>query len=71
MEQVFYEMGIGSVTELHDFYQSRIVNYHSNTLASCKQLLKEYNKLKEPMKNAVKSPSGSSAVQKDVFNVIR
>ncbi|KAK7097852.1 STAGA complex 65 subunit gamma-like [Littorina saxatilis] len=71
MEQVFHEMGIGSVTELHDFYQTRVLSYHTNMMETCQQLVAEYDKQKEPMASAVKSPNANSTAQKDVFNVIR
>jgi STAGA complex 65 subunit gamma len=68
MEQVFHEMGFGSVTGLHEFYQTRVVNYHKNMMTTCKQLMNDYEKLKEPMALAAVRSPGS---QKDVFNVIR
>ena len=69
MEQVFHEMGIGSVTTLHDFYQTRVLKYHDNMMEMCKHLVAQYDKLKQPI--AAKSPSTSTVTQKDVFNVIR
>ena len=69
MEQVFHEMGIGSVTALHSFYQTRIINYHKNMMETCKRLVNEYEKLKEPMAlAALQSPNTD---KKDTFNVIR
>ena len=69
MEQVFHEMGIGSVATLHDFYQTRVLKYHDNMMKMCKHLVAQYDKLKQPI--AAKSPSTSTVTQKDVFNVIR
>lgn len=73
MEQVFHEMGIGSVTTLHEFYQNRVINYHKNMMDTCKQLVAEYDKLKEPMTlAAARSPNtGLVLTQRDTFNVIR
>ncbi|KAL3879103.1 hypothetical protein ACJMK2_031416 [Sinanodonta woodiana] len=47
IQQVYHEMGIGSVTCLHDFYQYRVVNYHRIMEEQCQQLTAEYDKLKE------------------------
>ncbi|XP_064608215.1 STAGA complex 65 subunit gamma-like isoform X1 [Liolophura sinensis] len=51
MCQVFAEMGLGSITTLHDFYQTRILQYHENMIETCQQLSQEYNKLKHPLEN--------------------
>lgn len=51
MCQVFAEMGLGSITTLHDFYQTRILHYHENMVETCQQLSQEYNKLKHPLEN--------------------
>lgn len=48
MEQVFYEMGIGSVLSLQKFWQQRIKDYHSYMLQVSKQLSEEYEKLVHP-----------------------
>ncbi len=48
MEQVFHEMGLGSTTVLHDFYQSRVIGYHKHMQNTCQQLMTEYDKLKNP-----------------------
>lgn len=50
MEQVFHEMGIGSVLTLQKFWQQRIKDYHSYMLQSSKQLSEEYEKLVSPEK---------------------
>ncbi|CAI9744398.1 Hypothetical predicted protein [Octopus vulgaris] len=47
VEQVFHECGVGSVTELHDFYQNRVLRYHDNMLQQSQQLVSEYEKLKQ------------------------
>lgn len=49
VEQVYHEMGIGSVIEIHDFYQSRIINHHTSMQQTCAQLMAEYEKLKQPI----------------------
>lgn len=49
VEQVYHEMGIGSVIEIHDFYQSRIINHHASMQQTCAQLMAEYEKLKQPI----------------------
>ncbi len=48
MEQVFHEMGIGSVTQLHEFYQTRVLKYHEHMQETCQQLLDDYEKAKNP-----------------------
>ena len=48
MEQVFCEMGIGSVTKLHEFYHTRVLKYHEHMLETCHSLLDEYEKAKNP-----------------------
>lgn len=49
IEQVFHEMRLGSVSNLHDFYQSRIINYSKNMEQTCQQLMQEYEKLMQPV----------------------
>lgn len=49
VEQVYHEMGIGSVTDIHDFYQSRVINHHASMQQTCAQLMAEYEKLKQPI----------------------
>lgn len=48
MEQVFHEMGIGSVLSLQKFWQHRIKDYHTYMLQVSKQLSEEYEKLVHP-----------------------
>ncbi|XP_056424595.1 STAGA complex 65 subunit gamma [Hyla sarda] len=48
MEQVFYEMGIGSVLSLQKFWQQRIKDYHTYMLQVSKQLSEEYEKIVHP-----------------------
>lgn len=48
MEQVFHEMGIGSVLSLQKFWQHRIKDYHAYMLQVSKQLSEEYEKLVHP-----------------------
>lgn len=49
VEQVYHEMGIGSVMEIHGFYQSQIINHHATMQQTCGQLMAEYEKLKQPI----------------------
>jgi uridine phosphorylase len=49
IEQVFHEMRLGSVSNLNDFYQSRIINYSKNMEQTCQQLMQEYEKLMQPV----------------------
>ncbi|KAL5011540.1 hypothetical protein ScPMuIL_010091 [Solemya velum] len=49
IEQVFHEMGIGSVKNLHDFYQTRVIQYRFNMEQTCQQLMADYKKLKQPV----------------------
>ncbi|PVD34559.1 hypothetical protein C0Q70_05835 [Pomacea canaliculata] len=67
IEKVFHEMGIGSVTTLHEFYQTRILAYHKHMIETCKHLVTEYEKLKQP--TSLKSPSNGQ--QKDTLHIIR
>ena len=53
MEQVFHEMGIGSVTKLHEFYHTRVLKYHEHMQETCQNLLEEYEKAKNPELRAV------------------
>ncbi|XP_030051639.1 STAGA complex 65 subunit gamma [Microcaecilia unicolor] len=50
MEQVFHEMGIGSVLSLQQFWQQRIKDYHSYMLQVSKQLSEEYENIVHPEK---------------------
>ncbi|XP_010141655.1 PREDICTED: STAGA complex 65 subunit gamma [Buceros rhinoceros silvestris] len=52
MEQVFHEVGIGSVLSLQKFWQHRIKDYHSYMLQVSKQLSEEYEKIVNPEKAA-------------------
>ncbi|OXB65783.1 hypothetical protein ASZ78_008850 [Callipepla squamata] len=52
MEQVFHEVGIGSVLSLQKFWQHRIKDYHSYMLQVSKQLAEEYEKIVNPEKAA-------------------
>jgi hypothetical protein len=45
VERVFYEMGIGSVRTLHEFYQTRVLKYHERMLRECNSLHDEYASL--------------------------
>lgn len=48
MERVFYEMGVGSVRTLHEFYQTRVLKYHERMLQECNTLHNEYASLALP-----------------------
>ncbi|KAM6973158.1 STAGA complex 65 subunit gamma [Aplochiton taeniatus] len=50
VEQVFHEVGIGSVLALQRFWQVRIKDYHSFMLQVCKDLSDEYERLVNPEK---------------------
>ncbi|KAM8834411.1 STAGA complex 65 subunit gamma [Synchiropus picturatus] len=50
VEQVFHEVGIGSVLDLHRFWQVRIKDYHSYMLQVSKDLSEEYERLVNPEK---------------------
>ncbi|XP_046676176.1 STAGA complex 65 subunit gamma-like [Homalodisca vitripennis] len=45
MERVFHEMGLGSVTRLHDFYQSRVLQYRDQCQEKCQKLVQQYEAL--------------------------
>ncbi|KAJ9580648.1 hypothetical protein L9F63_024171 [Diploptera punctata] len=49
MERVFYDMGIGSMTVLHEFYQRRVLRYHKRMLEICNVLQEEYAGLSLPV----------------------
>lgn len=49
MERVFYEMGVGSVRTLHEFYQTRVLKYHERVLNKCASLHDEYSSLAVPV----------------------
>ncbi|CAL1539764.1 unnamed protein product [Lymnaea stagnalis] len=69
IERVFHEMGLGSVTCIHDFYQMRILAYRQKLEDQCQTLMSEYNRLsKQPVtvKQGPLSPASS-----DTLHVIR
>ena len=58
MEQVFYDMGIGSVTKIHEYYHTRVLKYHDHIMETCQSLLDEYEKAKNPeLRAAEEKPS--------------
>ena len=72
IEQVFHELGFGSVTTLHDFYHCRVLNYHRRMTETCQALVAEYNNLKLPI--AAQPPvskTHDSVAERETFNVIR
>lgn len=48
MDHLFHDMGLGDVTTIHDFYQSRIVSYHHHMMKTCRQLVDDYERVKNP-----------------------
>lgn len=50
MEQVFHEVGIGSMLSLQGFWQVRIKDYHNYMLQVSKDLSEEYERLVNPEK---------------------
>ncbi|MBN3313725.1 ST65G protein, partial [Atractosteus spatula] len=50
VEQVFHEVGIGSVLALQRFWQQRIKDYHSYMLQVSRELSEEYERLVNPEK---------------------
>ena len=48
IEQVFHELGIGSMVNLHEFYQNRIIRYHENMERTCQQLMADYERVTHP-----------------------
>ncbi|XP_030643042.1 STAGA complex 65 subunit gamma [Chanos chanos] len=50
VEQVFHEIGIGSILALQRFWQVRIKDYHSYMLQVSKELSEEYERLVNPEK---------------------
>ncbi|XP_064412659.1 STAGA complex 65 subunit gamma [Latimeria chalumnae] len=52
MEQVFHEIGIGSMLSLQRFWQQRIKDYHSYMLQVSKQLSEDYEKIVNPEKTS-------------------
>lgn len=49
MEHVFYDMGMGSMTTLHGFYETRILKYHEYMLDAYNDLQDEYASLSLPV----------------------
>lgn len=45
MERVFHEMGFGSMTSLHDFYQKRVLQYRDKCEARSLSLVQQYQAL--------------------------
>ncbi|CAG2059810.1 unnamed protein product [Timema podura] len=42
VERVFHEMGLGSILNLHDFYQTRIIRYHNFLKEGCISMTQSY-----------------------------
>ncbi|XP_026007838.1 STAGA complex 65 subunit gamma isoform X1 [Astatotilapia calliptera] len=63
VEQVFHEVGIGSVLTLQRFWQVRIKDYHSYMLQLSKDLSEEYERLVNPEKALEDSKSPKIKVE--------
>ena len=48
MERVFHELGLGDTSVIHDFYQSRIINYHTHLTERCQSLKRDFDRMKNP-----------------------
>ena len=48
VEVMLNECGVGGVAGLHQFYNSRIINYQQHLISVAEQLIDEYNVLKSP-----------------------
>lgn len=48
LEQTFQDSGVGSIATLQQFYQSRIIGYHSSVLRRVQGLMDSYEKLHLP-----------------------
>uniref|UniRef100_A0A0B6Z4R9 Bromodomain associated domain-containing protein n=1 Tax=Arion vulgaris TaxID=1028688 RepID=A0A0B6Z4R9_9EUPU len=70
IERVFHEMGMGSVTSLHDFYNQRIVAYHNKIKQQCQSVMSEYSALSKQTPAAVKQVPQSQG-GRDTLHVIR
>lgn len=62
--RVFYEMGIGSLSSVYDFYQSRVVDYHARLLQKCIDMRDEYEQLRKP-RTATSAEELSASKNKD------
>lgn len=63
LEQVFQECGVGSVHDLEDFYNNRVLRYHESMVSQCQQLVQDYEKLHQVNKTATEKTSvGSTEV---------
>ncbi|GFN74727.1 staga complex 65 subunit gamma [Plakobranchus ocellatus] len=73
VERTFHEMGLGSVADLHDFYQQRVLTYHKQTLERCQALMQEYTTLsrQQQMAAGLAGTSSSDAGGSDTLHVIR
>lgn len=50
MERVFHEMGFGSMTSMHDFYQKRVLQYRDKCEARSLSLVQQYRALLPTLK---------------------
>ncbi|KAK3778819.1 hypothetical protein RRG08_013087 [Elysia crispata] len=73
IERTFYEMGLGSVASLHEFYQRRILMYHKRMVEQCRTLMEEYTTLskQQQMAERLAGVSSSDAGGSDTLHVIR
>jgi len=60
--RVFYEMGIGSLSSVYDFYQSRVVDYHARLMQKCINMRDEYEQMRKP-RTALSSTDQLSALK--------
>ncbi|XP_013390533.1 STAGA complex 65 subunit gamma-like [Lingula anatina] len=67
IQQVFFEVGIGSISNLHEFYQTRVVNYHNNMLLVCQQLTEDYEKVKQPITDSEIGEEEKTKVKDESF----
>ena len=61
IHRVFQEMGVGNPTVLHDYYQSRLIEYDAHLVSTCQQLQKEYISIVQP--DGVNSSAGQTPLR--------
>lgn len=66
MDQALREMGLdGGVAALHHFYQTRVLGAHDHALQTCRDLLDEYERCKNPeLRAAAAAEEKHKCVQK-------
>uniref|UniRef100_A0A1B6CZM6 Bromodomain associated domain-containing protein n=2 Tax=Clastoptera arizonana TaxID=38151 RepID=A0A1B6CZM6_9HEMI len=69
MERVFFDMRIGSVLEVHKYYQSKVLNRLEEVKISCKRDLETCNKLQEKkLYLARKSPDNQLRLKQEIVD---